>query len=115
VYARRAAYYKNLTLDEHWTAGSDIGCEGKFTWCSNNSLPVTKSELNWAPGTPNLDGDCLFIKTRDNQTLIANGNCEEEKKFFCEAVSVSVAAPDTLVQQECRAAFNLNSWLVNTY
>jgi len=106
-FSKKAPYYKNLAVEEYWTAGSDVGCEGKFTWCPMGSSAFSTSELNWDSGSPNQIGDCLYIKTLNNQTLFANGHCDQEKHFLCEA-ETKTNSTESSQQRDCSIALSLN-------
>jgi hypothetical protein len=72
---------------EFWTAGTDKGdVPNAWTWCSSSENFEPK-ETTWAPGYPNNNGDCVYLKnplSKDGNISLYNGDCDEEKFFICD-------------------------------
>lgn len=70
-----------------WTSGTDVGCDGKYTWC-NDMKELMTEQVNWLGGKLNsADGDCIFARFSNksvNASTSSFGNCAELKSFLCE-------------------------------
>jgi len=79
--------------------GTDNGAPGNFHWCSNRKEFEPK-EIAWAPGEPNKQFHCVYLKKMGvNNTVLATADCETEKKFLCD---VRKKGTDGMaMQQEC--------------
>ncbi|XP_065335259.1 macrophage mannose receptor 1-like [Cloeon dipterum] len=76
--------------EQYWTSGSDLGCEGKFGWCSQggvefgDNIPWLYNEPNNGDGNENcvnidiIAWDSVKFKLNDN-------NCDKKMKFICES------------------------------
>lgn len=82
--------FKNLTIGEYWTSGTDRECNSRYHWCSID-YPLRTKDVNWAAAQPKeADGDCMYVKaTLDlNSTVLATDDCSKERYFVCEVKAV---------------------------
>ncbi|XP_059483401.1 uncharacterized protein LOC132201331 isoform X2 [Neocloeon triangulifer] len=104
--------YQNIfsTGGVYWTSGTDSECDGKYRWCraGRNFIP---SEVNWAPGEPNLvNGDCVvvkFLNGTSNLTMYSTAPCTEMKNFVCEVRNKDYISHG--VQKECAEVWNISA------
>ncbi|XP_059490198.1 uncharacterized protein LOC132205264 [Neocloeon triangulifer] len=81
-------FFEEIARLEFWTSATDFNCKGKYAWCGFDKT-MDPSKFTWATGTPvSADGDCVFLKTAGNETVLATGNCSTERFFVCETARI---------------------------
>jgi hypothetical protein len=79
--------------------GTDDGAPGNFHWCSNVK-PFEPKEVKWAPGEPNSQFHCVYLKNMGgNKSALATADCNSEKKFLCDVRKKQTGG--LAMQQEC--------------
>ncbi|XP_059477445.1 uncharacterized protein LOC132197870 [Neocloeon triangulifer] len=76
-----------LTIEnKFWTSGTDLNCQGKFRWCSNEIKDYIKTNLLWQKGQPGMNNSCIYIQN-DNLRgpLLGTNDCKVELHFICES------------------------------
>jgi hypothetical protein len=89
--------------------GTDNGSPGNFHWCSNEK-PFEPKEVKWAPGEPNSQFHCVYLKNMGgNKSVLATADCTTKKKFLCDVRKKETGG--MAMQQECMEIWGITSSL----
>jgi len=93
--------------DDYWVYGTDSGCPGNFHWCGN-VREFDPKEVTWAPGEPNTNFHCVYLKNKGgNASVLATADCSQKKKFICD---VREKGTDGMaMQQECLEIWGISA------
>jgi hypothetical protein len=95
--------------DDYWVYGMDDGAPGNFHWCSNEK-PFEPKEVKWAPGEPNSQFHCVYLKNMGgNKSVLATADCATKKKFLCDVRKKETGG--MAMQQECMEIWGITSSL----
>jgi hypothetical protein len=91
--------------EDYWVYGTDTGVPGNFHWCSN-WREFEPNEIAWAPGEPNSQFHCVYLKNMGvNKSVLATADCDEKKKFLCDVRKKGTGA--MAQQQECKEIWGI--------
>ncbi|XP_059476156.1 uncharacterized protein LOC132197103 isoform X2 [Neocloeon triangulifer] len=98
------------SIGNFWTSGSDIGCEGKYGYCTAKRL--LRKEAIWMPGQPdNLGKSQHALAAYVNATHVLLSDFDENAKlrYICEARDSSNASTGgAAIRSECAMAYNVS-------
>jgi len=73
----------------YWTAGTQAGCPGQWSWCGLEGGTGLDDNLLWEKGQPDNKGgkeDCVHLRIYSNSTgvRLTDRNCTSKMIFACE-------------------------------
>jgi len=98
---------------DYWVYGTDSGSPGNFHWCGNVQKFDSK-EVKWAPGEPNPNFNCVYLKNMGrNASALATADCSENKTFICD---VRKKGTDGMaMQQECLEIWGISKGKIHVW
>ncbi|XP_059468905.1 uncharacterized protein LOC132192792 isoform X2 [Neocloeon triangulifer] len=100
---------ENITTSagvKFWTSGTDLDCEGVYTFCPTQSL--LQDEARWATGQPddkNSQANCLAVNVSLNSALLSDEICTARMRYICEGW---IRSGSKVIEHECATTNGLS-------